>query len=306
MKIKNSLAAFRHTARVGKSNQAAAAILCTLALASGTAHAELIFGVTQQNQLVSWDSAAPNALLSGLAISGLQTNEQILGIDLRPATGEIYALGSFNRLYVINRSNAVATPVGGTFSTPLNGSSFGFDFNPTIDRIRVVSNTNANYVLNPSTGALQAVATNLFYANGDVNAGNDPNVVHSAYNNNFVGTTTSQLFGLDTGLDILVRQANSAGTLNTVGPVNADLTELGGFDISATNNAYAVVRDNAMIRSTFWSIDLATGAGSMIGQIGGGEIIVAMTIVPAPASLALLPLSAMAMRRRRSGASSRV
>lgn len=273
--------------------------LLATCFAGAAAHAETIFGVTQQQRLVSWDSAAPGALLTGSSISGLQQNEQILGIDLRPATGEIYALGSFNRLYVINRTTAVATAVGGVFSTPLNGSSFGFDFNPTIDRIRVVSNTNDNYVLNPNTGALQAVGTNVFFAAGDPNFGADPNIVHSAYNNNFVGATTSQLFGLDTGLDVLVRQANSAGTLNTVGPIGADLTELGGFDIGASGNAYAVVRDNVMVRSTFWNINLTTGAGSMIGQVGGGEIIVAMTVVPAPGALAMVGAGGLLLRRRR-------
>lgn len=271
----------------------------SLVAAAPVAMAEVVFGVTQQSRLVSWDSAAPGALLTGMSISGLQQNEQILGIDLRPATGEIYALGSFNRLYTINRMTAVATQVGGVFSSPLNGSNFGFDFNPTIDRIRVVSNTNNNYVLNPSTGALQAVATNVFYAAGDPNFGQDPNIVHSAYNNNFVGATTSQLFGLDTGLDVLVRQANNAGTLNTVGSVGADLTELGGFDISASGTAFAVVRDNVQIRSTFWNINLTTGAGSMIGEIGGGEIIVAMTVVPSPATAGLLGVASLLTARRR-------
>jgi hypothetical protein len=270
----------------------------SLTALAGVAQAELVYGVTQQNQLVSWDSASPGTLLSGRAIMGLQTNEAILGIDMRPATGEIYALGSFNRLYRLSATTGVATQVGGVFGSPLNGSNFGFDFNPTIDRIRVVSNANNNYVLNPDTGA-QTVATNLFYAAGDANFGADPNVVHSAYNNNFVGTATSQLFGLDTSLDVLVRQANSAGTLTTVGPVGADLTELGGFDISASGVAYALVRDNAQVRSTFWTINLSTGAGSMVGQIGGGEIITAMTVVPAPGAAVLAGLVPIALRRRR-------
>lgn len=275
------------------------AILCVSGAAL-SANAELVYGVTQQQTLVSWDSAAPGALLTGMAISGLQLNETILGIDLRPATGQIYALGSFNRLYTLNSSTGQATAVGGTFSTPLNGSNFGFDFNPMIDRIRVVSNTNNNYVLNPNTGDVQAVATNVFFATGDVNQGADPNIVHSAYSNNFVGTTSTQLFGLDTGLDVLVRQANSAGTLNTVGSVNADLTELGGFDISGqTGVAYAVVRDNAQIRSTFWTINLTTGAGSMVGQIGGGEIITAMTVVPSPGALGVVGACLIVGARRR-------
>ena len=155
-------------------------------------------------------------------ISGLQQNESILGIDFRPLNGQLYGLGSTSRLYTINTSSGVATAVGGQFSTLLSGFSFGFDFNPMVDAIRVVSETNQNLVINPNTGAVQAVATNLFYGPADPNFGVDPNVVDSAYTNNFPGAGSTQLYGIDTGLDILVTQANSAGTLGTVGPLGCE------------------------------------------------------------------------------------
>ena len=80
-------------------------------------------------------------------VTGLQSNETLLGIDFRPATGELYGLGSTSRLYKVDPTTAVATAVGGQFSRCLSGFSFGFDFNPVIDRIRVVSETNQNLVL---------------------------------------------------------------------------------------------------------------------------------------------------------------
>jgi hypothetical protein len=86
----------------------------------------------------------------------------------------------------------------------------------------------------------------------------------------------------------------------TVGSIGADLTDLGGFDISGmTGLAYAVVRDNLLARSTFWRIDLATGQGTMIGEIGGGSIITAMAVVPAPGTLALGGFICLAAARRR-------
>ena len=271
-----------------------------LVVLAGAAQAELVYGVTLQQTLVSWDSAAPNALLSGVAISGLQANEVIHGIDMRPNTGEMFALGSMNRLYKINRMTGAATQVGPAFSTPLNGSSFGFDFNPTVDRIRVVSDVDQNLRLNPDTGAV-IVDTPLAYKPGDPNFGTNANVVHAAYTNSVKGATTTTLYVLDTGLDVLAIQnpANS-GQLMTVGSVGTDLTDLGGFDISGlTGLAYAVVRDNLLARSTFWRIDLATGQGTMIGEIGGGSIITAMTVVPTPGSLAVVGLMGLAAARRR-------
>ena len=61
----------------------------------------------------------------------------------------------------------------------------------------MVTNTNDNYVLNPNDGTVQLQATDVFYVTGDPNQGADPNVV--------LGATTTQLFGVDTGLDVLVK-----------------------------------------------------------------------------------------------------
>lgn len=271
-----------------------------LVVLAGAAQAELVYGVTLQQTLVSWDSASPNALISGVAISGLQANEVIHGIDIRPNTGEMFALGSMNRLYKINRMTGAATQVGPAFSTPLNGSSFGFDFNPTVDRIRVISDVDQNLRLNPDTGAV-IVDTPLAYKSGDPNFGKNPNAVHAAYTNSFAGATSTTLYVLDTGLDVLAIQnpANS-GQLMTVGAVGTDLSDLGGFDISGLSGiAYAVVRDNALARSTFWRIDLTTGQGTMVGEIGGGSIITAMTVIPAPGTAALAGLMGLAAARRR-------
>jgi hypothetical protein len=272
------------------------------------ARGELAYGVTSGGSLIGFDTAAPGNILSGVAITGLQQNEVLQGIDVRPATGELFALGSFSRLYKVDRATGVAVMVGtGAFSPALNGSSFGFDFNPTIDRIRVVSDANQNLVLNPISGGA-TVATSLFFASGDANQTADPNVLHSAYSNNFSGATTSQLYGIDTGLDILVTQANSVGTLGTVGPIGTDVTDVGGFDISGdTGAAFLAVKDAAAAKTMLWSINLASGAGSFIGEVGGGSTLTALTILPAavavpePGSIAVVGLPALMLitRRRR-------
>lgn len=275
-----------------------AIVALTLTLGAGAAHAQTAIGVTSQGSLITWDVSNPGAIQSGVALQGLGVNERLVGIDVRPATGELYALGSFSNLYRVDISSGMATLVGG-FSNTLNGSSFGFDFNPTIDRIRVVSDAGQNLVLNPNDGS-STLATPLFYQPGDINAGMTPNVVASAYDNNFDGATTSQLYGLDTGLNVLVKQANSFGNLETVGSVGVDLTDAASFDIF-NGVAYATVLDAALSQSTFWTIDLLTGEATMIGQIGGGSLVTSMAIIPSPAGaglFAILGLGAATRRRR--------
>ncbi len=279
---------------------AVAAVTIVTIGASPTTSAETIFGVTNNAALVSFDSTAPNAILSSSFVSGLQSNEQLLGIDFRPATGQLYGIGSFSNLYTLNTSTGAATLVGaGNFMPPINGSAFGFDFNPVIDRIRLDSDANKNFVLNPNDGTATEV-TDLFYGPGDDNEGTDPNVIHAAYTNSFDGATTTQLYGIDSGLDILVTQANSAGTLGTVGSIGTDVTNTGGFDISGdTGVAFAVVEDTSISRSTFWTIDLMTGVGTQIGEVGGGNILTALAVAPAPvpepASVVLALLGAVGL-----------
>lgn len=265
---------------------------------------ETIFGVTNNNFLISWESNTPGTITFGVAISGLAQNEQILGIDFRPDDGLLYAVGSSNQLYTIDMSG-VATPVGLGLGMPLNGSSFGYDFNPTIDLSRIDTNTNKNYVVDPDTGAMVQV-TDLAFASGDPNFGVDPNVSHIGYTNSFSGASTTQLYAIDTGLDILTTQANSAGTLTTIGGLTFDINEVGGFDISGSSGlAYGAFQTTGSSNSGFYLVNLTTGAATFIGQIGGGTVITAMAIGPSVAipepttALALVAIAPFVLLRRR-------
>ncbi|MFN0132448.1 MAG: DUF4394 domain-containing protein [Phycisphaerales bacterium] len=275
-------------------------------LTASTASAELVYGVTAQQRLISFDTSTPGTIISGFAITGLASNEQISGIDLRPNDGFIYGLGSQNNLYRLNPSNGAATLVN-PLGTALNGASFGFDFNPTGPvALRIVSNTDKNYRLaNPATSGVVNTDTDLAYVAGDPNFGVNPNITHVAYSNNVPGATSTALFAIDAGLDALVRITTpNAGTLSTIGTLgmggNANVNAIGGFDISgASGLAFAAVQNVSLSQSTLWGIDLVTGAGTSLGTIGGGETLVAMTIVPSPATASILALGVLALGRRR-------
>ena len=286
-----------------QSTQKARLGVCAIVALAGmstAANAELVYGLTDNNDLVTWDSGDSTNILSGTAVWGMQQNETLRGIDFRPATGQLYAVGSYNNLYTVDVNTGQATQVGsGPFAPVANGSSFGFDFNPVIDRIRYVSDANQNLVLNPNDGT-STLVTSLFFGAGDVNEGVDPSVVGSAYTNSFAGATTTQLYGIDSELDILVTQANSAGTLMTVGSLGFDVNDTLSFDISGTSGlAFATMQLNGMSSSSFWMIDLSSGSATMLGEIGGGGVITSMAVTPAPASLALLGLGGMVLGKRR-------
>lgn len=273
---------------------------------SSSAQAVTVFGLTTDNTLFNFDSATPGTISNGLAVSGfVSSNETLRAIDFRPASGQLYAIGSFGQLYTLNTSNAVLTPIGAGVGA-IDGTSFGFDFNPTIDRIRLTSNTNKNYVINPVTGGLQLAATDLFYPAGDPNVGVDPNVVGSAYTNSVFGTvpSSSQLYAIDAGIDVLATQANNTGVLGTVGPLlTVNTSDLVGFDIfspaEGNNTAFASLTPAGGSVSNFYTINLATGTAVLVGQINGGTLVTDIAVVPEPVGFSLLALGAIGLLARR-------
>lgn len=231
-----------------------------------------VFGVTTANALVRFDSATPGTLIDSAAITGLQPGENVLGIDFRPANGQLYALGSSSRLYTIDFASApgvaTATQVGTAGAFTLSGTEFGFDFNPIVDRIRVVSDTNQDLRLNPNDGTLSATDTPLAYAGADTNAAADPNVVGSAYTNNSNLATTTTLYGIDSSLDVLVTQnPPNAGTLNTVGALGVNAVGPVGFDIHANGIAFATISTDG-VSSRLYTLSLVTGAATLVGSVG--------------------------------------
>lgn len=257
------------TRRLKRSALAAVTVLASALGATLPAHAELIIGLTSTNALVSFDSASPTLATNPINITGLMTNEQLLGIDLRPATGTVFGLGSMGRLYSLNTSTGAATFVSALSGATLSGTTFGVDFNPTVDRLRVTSNTGQNLRINVDTGAV-TVDTPL---NGAVSG-----LSASAYTNSFNGATTTTLYGINSTTDtVYLQNPPNNGTLTAVGALGVDTTGLIGFDISgATGNAFASLTNGDTGKSSFYSINLATGAATLIGAFGyGGNVAIA-------------------------------
>lgn len=277
-----------HSSKIG-----ALIVLAAISAGGQSARAELITGLTTTNALVTFDSATPGAIGVPVAVTGLASGETLLAIDRRPATGQLYGLGSTSRLYTVDPLTGAATQVGSSGAFTLSGTGFGFDFNPTVDRIRVTGNTGQNLRLNPNDGTLSATDTALAYAAGDPNAGATARIVGSAYTNNFAGAVATTLYDIDSNLDILATQSPpNNGTLNTVGALGFNTSDLVGFDISGISAiAFASLTAPAGNFSSLFTINLATGAATLVGTIGGAAPMVdiaAIAAVPEPESYALL------------------
>ena len=272
---------------------------CSTMEPQGTDRAEKAVAVTVSNKLLKFNAGRPDRILTTLNITGLQAGETLLGIDYRVAKEQLYALGSSGRLYIINEDTAVASVVGMPFSVKLDGTQFGFDFNPTVDRIRVVSNTGQNLRLHPDTGAvvdsnptLEGVQTDgkLTYAAGDVNFGKSPTTVGAAYSYNKADTKITTNFALDAAAGTLVTQGSREGVMPAVSPNTGQLFTIGSlgmtfnsaaFDIQALSDvAFAALNSDGTSASRWVVIDLKTGAAKSLGTVGGGEQVVGIAIEP--------------------------
>ncbi len=110
-----------------------------------------VVGLTADGRLVCFETTqARGADLIG-RIRGLQTDTKLVGIDYRPATGALYGLGDSGGLYVLNPRTAEAH-LRARLDVTLQGTRFGIDFNPTVDRLRIVSDTGQNLRTNVDDG----------------------------------------------------------------------------------------------------------------------------------------------------------
>ena len=178
-------------------------------------------------------------------------------------------------MYSLNATTGALTTVGAALTTLNLGTTttrIGFDFNPTVDRIRVVSNTGQNLRLNPIDGTVAAV-------DGTLNPGT-PNVTASAYTNNFAGATTTTLYNIDTrtGAAMLFRQMPpNDGTLVSVGSLGTEVESSNGFDIGGTSGmAYALLRSGGTTR--VYSINLTSGAATGGATIPGNPAVRGMAL----------------------------
>lgn len=192
--------------------------------------------------------------------------EQVVGIDVRPATGQLYALGLVDdgatrtgRIYTIDPATGAATQVGGApWTTTYPDSDFGgFNFNPTVDLIRVISRDGPNFRVSPVTGALVGTDTNT----------SETGLNGVSYTNNSGFCQTTTLYGLDFDDDLVTvgglngTPSPNGGQVTVVGDTAVTAGDAYGFEITsvgAVTTAFATADQGGT--SKLYTVNLTTGA----------------------------------------------
>ena len=251
----------------------AIALGAVLALAApAAAQARDIYATDSGGDLLRFDSRFPGVVLDRTPLTGLPAGVSLVGIDFRPATGDLVGVGSNSVIYTLNSGTGATVPLGTGFAPGLNGTAFGVDVNPAADALRITSDADQNYRIafaSGNHGALSPDAT--------LNPGN-PSVVASAYTNSALTAArpaTTTLFDIDAASDqLLTQNPPNAGTLVNGKPLGVNVSERTSFDIAGIQNrGFMVTTPVGGTGARLYSVDLATGRAGELGPIGTGSLV---------------------------------
>ena len=239
-----------------------------------------IVGLTTEGALVCFNEVVPRLARTIGYVNGLVEDTALVGIDFRAQGGLLYGVGNAGGVYTIDTSSGAATLVN-RLTVTLAGDSFGIDFNPAADRLRIVSNTGQNLRHNVDAGGTLSDGA-LNYTAGVTALG----ISAAAYTNNDLdATTATTLFDLDTTLDqIAVQSPPNNGSLAPTGKLNVDAAAAAGFDIYTTLSKGVAVRNEAFASlavggsTMLYKVNLLTGNANAVGRLKGTVVDIAVPL----------------------------
>ena len=199
--------------------------------------------LTSNGMISSINRNSANKLISNLKVSGLQSGDQLVGIDHRPKDGQLYAVGLLGNIYTLNPNTGMAkfiikmtadpadTTDGNAAFTKItaNPDLISVNFNPAADRLRIIGNDGQNLRVNVDTG--------LTITDGNISLnGANPTLTAAAYTNAFAETGSTKLYSIDSNTDRIYLQNANAGILGISAALGSDISGGSGFDIDPINN----------------------------------------------------------------------
>ncbi|HET6706630.1 DUF4394 domain-containing protein [Amycolatopsis sp.] len=244
------------------------------------------YGISADGTLMAtFTTDRPQVLDWVRVVTGLSGDTALLGIDFRIQNGLLYGVGDHGGVYTISMPPAtpdVVVKKVSQLSVPLWGTSFGVDFNPAADRLRLVSDQGQNLRHNLADGvtAEDAVLTT------PPALGPTRGVTAAAYTNNDLNPdTATTLVDINTATDqVMIQSPANNGALAATGALGVDAGPNAGFDIYSDLVAGKTVAVTGFAtlavggQTSLYSVNLLTGAATAVGQypLAIGDIAVAL------------------------------
>ena len=262
------------------------AAAAALTMQVSAAQAETIVALIGNDVLATIDSRLGKTT-SWTKIEGIGP---VLGIDVRPADGQLYALTNDGIIATVDPASGQATPKSTLEAVLPEGVKLTVDFNPVADKMRVIGSDGTNLRVNVNDGAVTTDKP-LTFAETDPASGGTPMVVAGAYSNSVKGAKETTLYDIDGTLGGIFRQAPpNDGILNTVGLLGLDAESV-AFDIttdaSGANSAMLLAKGN------LYTVDLLSGkavGGKAIAKLPSDVRDIAVIPAAAPNQAAADPM----------------
>lgn len=266
-------------------------------LACATSQAVTLIGLNSQNQISRFDTANVGAALN-ISITGLAAGDRLVGIDTRPKDGKVYGVSLSNQLYTVDEMTGAATLVAALSAPVIQANlGYGIDFNPVADfgtgaSLRLVSSAGSNFAINAATGVVGNAANTIASGFSGV-----------AYSNStlkpFAAPASTALYYIDSNNDTLAMapSAFNAPTITAVGALGVDVLKANGFEILGNGQAYAALNVDAgtSLATGIYSINLGTGAATLLGVYNGTLSGLTVSAVPEPGTSAMMVLGLLGM-----------
>lgn len=252
------------------------------AFAHGYSGQDAVGLTTSGSSLVRFDTDRPERSRKPTAIRGLVGDSTLVGIDRRVQNRKLYGIGNSGGIYTVSATSTRAHKVG-QLTVALDGTSFGVDFNPAANALRIISNTGQNLrqpfgTTDGPTAATVVDGPLTYPATPTAPATTASGVTGAAYTNNDLNAdTATTLFDLDTNLDqVVIQSPANSGSLAATGKLGVDAGAHVGFDIyselaagkTVSVDGFAVITVGSS--SGLYSVDLLTGDAYFQGSFRSG------------------------------------
>ncbi|WP_411028161.1 DUF4394 domain-containing protein [Shimia sp. FJ5] len=255
-------------------NKTVSALSIATLLASGAAaladghgdHGLMAIGLSGDKTLHKIDAKTATVKAS-MDVDGV---DKLLGIDLRPATGQLIGVTAGFDIVEIDPMTGKAMVISTMDKElPIMGDApVIVDFNPKANKLRFMSGTT-NHRVDIESGAV-TVDGSLAFEEADMHAGEAPAIVAAAYINSYGKPDATAMYDIDSTIVALIQQTSpNDGTLAAIGKLGIDAADTYAFDIATNaegeNTAWLVA--SGMMHT----VSLETGAVEESWEIKGAD-----------------------------------
>ena len=243
---------------------AATALLASSSMALAQDKGMTAIALSGDNMLHKIDVATATVSAS-MEVTGAS---KLLGIDLRPATGQLIGVTDTFEIVEIDPETGAATVISKMDKElPVDGAVI-VDFNPMANKLRFMSGTT-NHRVDIESGAV-TVDGSLAYEDADMHAGEAPAIVAAAYINSYGKPESTAMYDIDATIVALIQQTSpNDGTLGAIGKLGIDASDTYAFDIATdaegTNTAWLVAG------SMLYTVSLESGAVDKSWELKGTD-----------------------------------